>query len=141
MTSIAAGNKLGPKDLKHRASYEQWFDVESQEYNKPIATIVYELVFKPMFAKQPTDEAIVKAEAEKASKVLDVIEHHLKKTGHNFISGNHLTLADLTYVPYANLLLKTPQASLINSRPHVKAWFDRLLALPSWQKIQALQKH
>lgn len=75
-----AGNKLTPMTPEQRAAYEQWFEVETQDYNPPIAALVRELFFKPTFYKQPTDEAAVKTEAEKLGKVLDVIESHLKKS-------------------------------------------------------------
>lgn len=138
---MPADNKLGPKDLKHRAVYEQWLEVESQAYNHPCSTLVKELFVKPVFFKQPADEAIVKTESEKLGKVLDIIENHLRKAGTKFIAADHVTLADIVYTPSTAVALKTPQSELYSKRPHVKAWVDNVIALPSWQKVLGLQKH
>ncbi|PIA55402.1 hypothetical protein AQUCO_00800277v1 [Aquilegia coerulea] len=111
-----------------------WADVESQQYNPPISTIVYELVIKGMYG-MTTDQAVVDAQSEKLGNVLDVYEARL--TENKYLAGNFYSLADQNHIPYTFFLMKTPLASLINSRPHVKAWWEDISSRPSFQKVLA----
>ncbi|KAF5182235.1 Glutathione s-transferase [Thalictrum thalictroides] len=113
---------------------KQPFEVESQQYNPPISTIVYELVIKGMYG-MTTDQAVVDAQSEKLGKVLDVYEARLSEN--KYLAGNSYSLADQNHIPYTFFLMKTPLASLINSRPHVKAWWEDISSRPSFQKVLA----
>jgi glutathione S-transferase len=72
---------------------------------------------------------------EKLKKVLEVYEARLAK--HKYLAGYFLSLADLNHV---SVLLATPHASVLDAYPHVKAWWDGLMARPSVQKVAALIK-
>ncbi|PIA27140.1 hypothetical protein AQUCO_08300079v1 [Aquilegia coerulea] len=121
-------------NIKETALVGVWAEVESQQYNPPISTIVYELVIKGMYG-MTTDQAVVDAQSEKLGKVLDVYEARL--TENKYLAGNFYSLADQNHIPYTFFLMKTPLASLINSRPHVKAWWEDISSRPSFQKVLA----
>ncbi|XP_078158112.1 disease resistance protein RPP13-like [Carex rostrata] len=55
----------------------------------------------------------------------------------NTFARDEFTLADLNHMPEIYLFLKTPKADLINSRPHVKAWWEVISARDAWKKTAA----
>lgn len=53
-----------------------------------------------------------------------------------YLAGEHFTLADLSHLPYTAYLVHVAGVTEpIYSRPHVKAWWDRISSRPSWQKV------
>ncbi|PIA33051.1 hypothetical protein AQUCO_04200063v1 [Aquilegia coerulea] len=125
---------LRHENPKESAVVVVWTEVESQQYNPPISSLVYELLIKGMYG-MTTDQAVVDAQSEKLGKVLDVYEARL--TENKYLAGNFYSLADQNHIPYTYFLMKTPAASLINSRPHVKAWWEDISSRPSFQKVLA----
>lgn len=130
-------NKLHPADLKEKAFYELFLSVEVEEFNGPASGIVSECIFKKMFGGGEPDLDRVEELAKKLVVSLDVLEKRLSSTGFKFLVSDKVSYADLVYLSYADLLLNTPKAELISSRPHVAAWLERLRNLPSWQKLNA----
>lgn len=66
----------------------------------------------------------------------DVLEKHFASSKYEFIAGKHFTIADITFLPYTEYLVLNPEhAKLIESRPHLAAWWKRVRALPAWQKL------
>ena len=51
------------------------------------------------------------------------------------LAGDEFTLADLSHLPYTDLLLKTEAGAGFLRRPHLKAWWERISMRPSWLKI------
>ncbi|KAF5192625.1 Glutathione s-transferase [Thalictrum thalictroides] len=125
---------LRHENVKESAVVVVWTEVESQQYNPPISTLVYELLIKGMYG-MTTDQAVVDAESAKFGKVLDVYEARLSEN--KYLAGNFYSLADQNHIPYTYFLMKTPAASLINDRPHVKAWWENISSRPSFQKVLA----
>lgn len=109
-----------------------WIEVESQQYNPAVSAILHEHLVSPMQGKTP-DEAVVKVNAEKLEKVLDVYEDRLSKS--KYLAGDFYSLADLNHLPYTYYLMKTPCAYLVNDRPHVKAWWDDISSRPAFVKV------
>ncbi|PIA65413.1 hypothetical protein AQUCO_00100716v1 [Aquilegia coerulea] len=125
---------LRHENAKESAVVVVWTEVESQEYNPPISSLVYELHIKGMYG-MTTDQTVVDAQSEKLGKVLDVYESRL--TENKYLAGNFYSLANQNHIPYTYFLMKTSAASLINSRPHVKAWWEDISSRPSFQKVLA----
>ncbi|KAG0470234.1 hypothetical protein HPP92_016934 [Vanilla planifolia] len=116
------------------AAVDQWIEVEGQHFNPPISTIVAQVLFVPLFFGGTTDEKVVAAEVEKLAKVLDVYEQKLSKT--KYLAGDYCTLADLHHVPYVHYLIATtPYGSLVETRPHVKAWWHAVSSRPAIKKV------
>lgn len=131
-------HKLKPSDLKEYAMYELYLSVEVEEFNVPASTIVFETIFKKMFGWGEPDAALLETESKKLIVSLDVLEKRLATTKNKFLVSNQMTFADLVYIPYAEMLLGSPYAAEITSRPHVSAWLDRLRNLPEWQKLSQM---
>jgi glutathione S-transferase len=47
-------------------------------------------------------------------------------------------LADLFHLPYAALLFKMGEGGLIESRPNVKKWWDKISTRPAWKTVQEI---
>ncbi|KAL2612526.1 hypothetical protein R1flu_024218 [Riccia fluitans] len=79
------------------------------------------------------DDALVATSTVKLGVVLDVYEKRLGET--EYLAGDFFSLADLSHITFAWFLIHLAHHSaLFNSRPHVKAWIDKLFSRPSTQK-------
>eukprot|EP00850_Spirogloea_muscicola_P006329 SM000030S11338 [mRNA] locus=s30:188130:189682:+ [translate_table: standard] len=131
------GTDLLGSSLEERALVEQWLQVEGQEFNKHVSIIVRELGFKkavgpPLFPEEVNDWLATDA-THKLEKVLDVYEKHLTK--HEYLALDRFTMADLSHLPFTDYLFKlAKKGDLIESRPHVNAWWKRISSRPSWIK-------
>ncbi|KAJ0093038.1 hypothetical protein Patl1_25085 [Pistacia atlantica] len=67
---------LRSNSLKESAIVGTWMEVETQQFDGPIRTIVRHLILNPTVGK-PLDEKIVEAELQKLGKVLNVYEERL----------------------------------------------------------------
>ena len=124
-------------NLKEAAAVDLGLEIESHHYNPAISAIVGQLIFVPMSGGTP-DQKIIDANVEALGKVLDVYEHRLSE--YKYIAGDFFSFADITHFPYTFYLFLTPYSSLITSRPHVKAWWEALLARPSVAKVAAIMR-
>jgi glutathione S-transferase len=105
-----------------------------------IQGLAVQRVFKKFWG-QPADEDAVKGHVERVTPAFDVMEKHLSDPKFPFLAGEQFSLADVFFYPYVHLLTKGPEASIITSRPHVHAWWQRISARPAWQKaIAAAEK-
>jgi glutathione S-transferase len=121
------GGALGPQDLIEDAAMMQWalFAVTEIEAN----------ALKISYAStgEPTEEAkeTIEAAARSLKRPFDVLEQHL--AGQDFMIGNRFTVADINtaeIVRYAQ-----PHAPLINERPALKAWLERVQARPAFKAM------
>ncbi|XP_066367265.1 glutathione S-transferase 1-like [Miscanthus floridulus] len=124
-------------NLKESAMMEVCLEVEANQYTAALNPILYQCLVSPMFGGT-TDQKVVEENLEKLKKVLEVYEARLAK--HKYLAGDFLSLADLNHVSVTLCLLATPHASVFDAYPHVKAWWDGLMARPSVQKVAALMK-
>uniref|UniRef100_R7W6N8 glutathione transferase n=1 Tax=Aegilops tauschii TaxID=37682 RepID=R7W6N8_AEGTA len=83
----------------------------------------------------PTNQKVVDESLEKLKKVLEIYEEHLSK--HKYLAGDFISFADLNHFPYTFYFMATPHAVLFDSYPHVKAWWESLVARPSIKKLGA----
>ncbi|XP_028552545.1 probable glutathione S-transferase GSTF1 [Dendrobium catenatum] len=127
---------LKQKSFVDTVAVDQWMEVETQHFNGPISAIVFQHVFLPLLFGGHTDQNVVLLDLDKLGKVLDVYEARLSKT--KFLAGDFYSLADLHHLPYGyHLINNTPHGSLINSRPHVKAWWDAITSRQGSKKVLA----
>ncbi|XP_031274280.1 glutathione S-transferase F13-like [Pistacia vera] len=119
---------LRSNSLKESAIVETWMEVETQQFDGPIRTIVRHLILNPIVGK-PLDEKIVEAELQKLGKVLNVYEERLSKS--IYLAGDFYTMADMHHLPYLIYFMKTSKATLVTSRPHVNAWWNNISSRPA----------
>ncbi|CAI5523155.1 unnamed protein product [Closterium sp. Naga37s-1] len=131
-------NLLG-ETLMDQALVNQWIDVEGHTFSPPVMVLVYERVFKPHLHKRPCDEERWKEAREKLSNVLDIYEKHLE--GRDYLVGNSFTLADLTHLPFTELLPAAGGFDLIESRPNVSRWWARISGRDAWKRTQQLEPY
>ncbi|KAG2378864.1 hypothetical protein C9374_008012 [Naegleria lovaniensis] len=133
------GTELIPSsDVKTLGLFEQGASIETSYFDPQVSGLTFELVFKNMFGMGSPDEARVKILTQKLTTYLDVYEKILSKQ--EYIGGNQFTLADLYHLPYGSFLFH-PQVNLghlINDRPHVAAWWDKITKRDSWQQAKKL---
>ncbi|KAF8676449.1 hypothetical protein HU200_047001 [Digitaria exilis] len=122
-------------NLKEAAMVDVWTEVEAHQYNPALSPVVYECLINPAMRGIPTNQKVVEESLEKLRKVLDVYDARLAK--HAYLAGDFLSFADLNHFPYTFYFMATPHAPLFDSYPHVKAWWERLMARPSMKKLGA----
>ncbi|KAJ1269447.1 hypothetical protein BS78_07G212400 [Paspalum vaginatum] len=131
----AEADLLREGDLKDAAMVDVWTEVEAHTYHPAISPIVYECLLKPTMLGIPTNDKVVEESLEKLKKVLDVYEARL--ANHKYLAGDFVSFADINHFPYTFPFMATPHASLFDSYPNVKAWWERLMARPSMNKLGA----
>ncbi|CAN6183622.1 unnamed protein product [Urochloa humidicola] len=122
-------------NLREAAMVDVWTEVEAHQYNPALSPVVYECLINPAMRGAPTNQRVVEESLEKLRKVLDVYEARLSKS--KYLAGDFLSFADLNHFPYTFYFMATPHAQLFDSYPHVKAWWERLMARPSMKKLGA----
>lgn len=133
------GTALLGKNTKERALVNQWWEVESQNFNPACSSIVFQIVFTALFGLKCNDE-VVAEQVAKLEKVLDIYEAHLSTS--KYLAGDFFSLADLSHLPYANMLVNAAgKGELFTARPHVSAWWNDISSRATFQKVLALQKH
>ncbi|KAI3862653.1 hypothetical protein MKW92_048955 [Papaver armeniacum] len=123
---------LRKHNIKEAALVNQWVEIESQHYNPVILPIIYEIFVSPITGQSP-DKTVIDANVEKLGKVLDIYEDRL--SNNKYLAGDFYSLADLHHLSYTYYMMKTEWASLINSRPHVKAWWEDISSRPAFVKV------
>ena len=131
------GTPLFGKTLKDRALVNQWLEVESQNYNPAISSIVSEVVFNE-YRGLTTDEKVVEEQLARLEKVLDVYEEHLSKN--KYLAGDFFSMADLSHLPLTHYLVNVAKRGKgVTSRKHVNAWWEDISSRPAWKKVLELQ--
>jgi glutathione S-transferase len=92
---------------------------------------MYQRIVAPMIHHQQPDQEVL-AEAEAAFHPLArILEAHLAHQD-RWILGEHLSLADFALGAY--LVYHELACIPLEDYPYLRAWYQRLHALPAWQK-------
>ena len=124
------GKRLPPKHSALLAEQNYWSDVACTEVGPYVGTLVQERILAPM----ADSVYLVKADAIEAARnallaPLDALDKQLAKN--MFIIGNY-SFADIHWTAYVHLLYEAGEGDLINDRPNIKAWFERVRAHKSY---------
>uniref|UniRef100_J3L217 glutathione transferase n=1 Tax=Oryza brachyantha TaxID=4533 RepID=J3L217_ORYBR len=122
-------------DLAEAAMVDVWTEVEAHQYNPALSPVVYECVIYPAIHGTPTNQRVVDESLEKLRKGLEVHEARLWESAS--LAGDFASFADLNHFPYTFYFMATPHAPLFDEYPHVKAWWERLMARPAIKKLAA----
>ena len=126
-----SGAQLQPQDAKPYGQMEQWLSVESEHFNDAAVPLVWETLWKPkMKHLGEVNQEIVKEKKAKLESVLTVLDNHLAKN--QYFAGNQFTLADISYLPYTENLLRAGHGDLLLSKTNFAAWWKRCSERPSW---------
>ena len=79
-------------------------------------------------------------------RILGVLEKTLaqKSADAQWLVGDKMTFADMSFVPWNARLMDLLGCSwdeVFDGLPHVQAWHNRMVALPSWVKIMRAREH
>ncbi|KAG0622267.1 hypothetical protein M758_3G085500 [Ceratodon purpureus] len=123
---------------REKALVNQWIEVESQNFNKPVGQILLHTVFSKNYGITGSPE-VVEENLEKLEKVLDVYEAHLARS--KYLAGDFFSLADLHHLPATNLLIDVAKKGhVFESRPHVSSWWKSISSRPAFRDCLAFQK-
>ncbi len=119
---------LWPEDPARRADVSRWQSWELAHFGRHLATALVERIFKPLMGGTP-DEAVATEALTAWAPTAAILDAHL--AGQPFVAGEHHTLADFC------LACQLPLATLgridLSPYPNMRAWLDRLDALPAWR--------
>nr|CAG4708757.1 unnamed protein product [Naegleria fowleri] len=125
-------------DVKALGIFEQGASIETSYFDSTASPLVFEFVWKGMKGLGAPDEERVKFLTHKLTQNLDVYEKIL--SNQEYIGGDRFTLADLFHLPVGNYLFhpKVNLGHLIEERPHVRAWWEKISQCESWKQTLKL---
>jgi glutathione S-transferase len=123
---------LTPATPGERALIERWMDWQLASLNPHMSAIFLGLVRTP---PEKRDSNTIETARQKSAPLWDMLDRHL--AGRDFIGGKALTIADICVGIYVwrwfTLPLERP------NQPNLRAWMDRLLQRPPYQKHVAVK--
>jgi glutathione S-transferase len=126
-SAYAPDSPLWPKDLRARGNVDRWMDYQQTALNAPQGVVFVGLVRTP---PDKRDMAAISAAAQQAGRIWSIVDAELAK--HPFVAGKALTLADMAFGPHVHRWYVMPVER--PETPHLRAWYDRLLALPIYAR-------
>lgn len=118
------GKRLLPKNVALLAEQNYWSDIACSEVGPHVNVLVEEHILAPM---NDSVYMVRSEQIESAKKALtaplDALDKQLENKA--FIIGNY-SFADIHWTAYVHLLYEAGEGDLIDSRPNIKAWFDRI---------------
>ena len=81
------------------------------------------------------------AELEKKKKleaIIVILDSHLATN--QYFAGNQFTLADISYLPYTENLIRAGHSDLLLSKTHFAAWWKKCSERPSWKLCKTEQE-
>lgn len=131
VASKGEASEFYPADAKTRGLVDAWLSVEQSNF-RFLGENLTEFYFGPLFYGKPADATKLPALIEKLDAAFAVLELRLAKS--KFLAGDHFTLADLVFLPYATYLFQSSGLeNVLDKHTHVKTWFDTISARPSWK--------
>jgi len=112
-----ADSPLYPKDIKKRATIDQWIDYESFHIGANFVPVVYNRLFAPL-RKIPVNEKAISDGLEFLKQYFPLIEKQLDQ--HKFIVSHEISLADIILLA---LLEPAEMAQIeLTAYPKLAAW-------------------
>ena len=125
---LAARHAMGtlmPRDPAGRARAEMWMDWQQNALMPGMSPLFLGLIRTP---PEKRDMVAIRSGGESVEAALRILDAHL--AGRSYVADNHLTVADIPLgcVVYRWYGLPIAHAEL----PHLRAWYQRLVARPSF---------
>jgi glutathione S-transferase len=127
----APDSPLWPRELRARANVDRWMDYQQTALNAPQGVVFLGLVRTP---PEGRDMAGIMRAAEQLGRIWSILDAELAR--HPYIAGAHLTLADMAFGPHIHRWFSFSIAR--PDTPHLRAWYERLLALPIYAQHLAV---
>ncbi|CAE6484983.1 unnamed protein product [Rhizoctonia solani] len=126
-----------PSNVKAYGLFEQAASIEYSAFDPHAAALVYERIVAPMRKEEPNNELTKKCINTLTTK-MDGYERILCKQ--KYLAGDTFTLADLFHLPYGQIT-SVIEPQILNSKPHVKAWWDNISSRDSWKATLKFSGH
>ncbi len=124
------GQTLYPTELRARADVNRWLFWNAAHFQPAVAVLNWEYAVKKFLGIGDPDPNEVKRGEALVSEAGALLDAHL--ADRTWISGEGLTLADFAI---ASPLMSMAHARMpLGSFKHIAGWFERVQALPAWQK-------
>ena len=118
-------------DLQARADAERWMDWQAGTLNGALTPAFYNLI---RVAADKRDMAAVEASRLKTIELVAMFDAHLK--GRDFVAGGHLGFGDIGLAPIIHRWFNLPCD--VAPAPHAKAWYQRVMQRPAFQRVLTL---
>jgi glutathione S-transferase len=117
---------LYPTEPRARARVEAWMDFQQTAINRPMGIVFLGLVRTP---PEQRDMAAITAAAKDAAGLWAILDAGLARQA--YIAGDRISLADIALGIYAHrwFVMDVPGRP---EAPHLRAWYQRLLARPAF---------
>ncbi|MCY4420871.1 MAG: glutathione S-transferase family protein [Gammaproteobacteria bacterium] len=122
------GRRLPPQNAALLAAQNYWSDVACSEVGLHVEEIVKQRVYAPILGKDPDHTAVDRAR-EGLEAALDALDEQL--ANNEFIIGSY-SFADIHWTAYIHLLCEAGEGAVVDQRPNIKAWLDRIRAHKSY---------
>jgi glutathione S-transferase len=124
------GQTVWPQERRARADVSRWMFWACQHFAPAIGVLTWEHIWKKFVTGQDADpKEVARGEAELA-EAARVLDKHLATR--QWLVGDAVSLAD--YAVVAALMYKEKAQLPLADYPHLLAWFERIRALPAWQR-------
>ncbi|GAA5021610.1 glutathione S-transferase family protein [Massilia kyonggiensis] len=124
------GQTVWPQERRARADVSRWMFWACQHFAPAIGVFTWEHLWKKFVTGQDADpKEVARGEADLA-EAARVLDQHLATR--RWLAGDGVTLAD--YAVAAPLMYKDRAHLPLDADPHLLAWFERVQALPAWQR-------
>jgi len=118
------GNRLAPRNAALLAEQTYWIDIARANVGPHVEVLMQEQVLGPMADTAYTsDSKAMDAAREALRGPLDAIDAQL--AGKAFVVGDY-SYADIHWTAYIHLLSLSGEAALVEQRPNLKGWFERI---------------
>ncbi len=121
---------LLPTAPAKRADMERWMDWQLSTVVGPITTVFIGLIRTP---PEKRDLAAIEAARKTLQGAFDILNAHLAKR--DFVAGSDFTIGDIPVGIMTYRWLNLPLER--TAQPHLKAWYERLMQRPGYQKYVA----
>ncbi len=117
-----------PADAKIRGDIQRWLLWESNRWFNACYVYLVENVVKVLFDDTP-DAALLAEHAPTFHRLAKIADDHL--AGRDWFSADAVTIADIAMA--APMHLHAAQKLPLENYPHLRAWMERVEALPCWK--------
>ena len=122
---------LWPNDARSRADITRWQCWQLAHWGADACQpLTFQRLVKKFLNLGPPDEAVVAKATEAFNKEAKLLDAHLAK--HKYLVGDALTIADFAVA--APLLHAEGAGMPLAPYGNVRAWFERVSALPCWSE-------
>src|SRR5262249_17561209 len=123
---------LLPAEPHAAARVDQWIAAADAYFIPHARVLVIEGLFRRYLGGEQDRQAMGQAR-DGVQPTLDVLDRALAES--EYIAGASFSLADIHWMPYFEYLTRIGEAASITRRERIAAWWTRVSARPTWQKV------